>query len=279
MNENGLLHYLTIGPMGGSESPIHRLDPRTRLLGFAALLVALIAASHLVVALPLVGLVLLLVVLARVPLGHAMRGLRLFLPWLILVAAIQLLFGMGDRPDCAILVAWGPWHLTDCSLTFAGLTLTRFAGFVLLVGLLTWASSIPELARGLEALARPFDRLNVPAHQVALAGVIAMRFVPTMALEMERIQKAQLARGADLDGGRPNFVERVRRTLPLIIPLFVLALRRAERLAEAMEARAYSGGRGRGRYHQLRFRRADWVALGLMVLVLGVVVLAGIWMP
>jgi energy-coupling factor transport system permease protein len=276
MNENGLLHYLTIGPVGPAESPIHRLDPRTRLLGFASLLAALIVAGRLVVALPLVAILVLLVGLARVPLGHASRGLRLFLPWLVLVAAIQLLFGIGNRPGCADLVVWGPWRLTGCSLTFALLTLTRFAGFVLLVGLLTWTSPIPDLARGLEALARPFDRLNLPAHQLALAGVIAMRFVPTMAMEMERIQKAQLARGADL-GGRTNFVGRVRRTLPLIVPLFVLALRRAERLAEAMEARAYSGGRGRGRYHQLGFRPADWVALSLAALVLGGVLLARFW--
>jgi energy-coupling factor transport system permease protein len=277
MDENGLLHYLTIGPVGSAGSAIHRLDPRTRLLGFTALLVALITASHLALALPLVAVVILLIGLARVPPRHAIRGLRLFLPWLVVVAGIQLLFGIGNRPGCASLVAWGPWRMTDCSLTFAALTLTRFAGFVLLVGLLTWTSSIPDLARGLEGLARPFDRLNLPAHHLALAGVIAMRFVPTMALEMERIQKAQLARGADLDGGRANFVARVRRTLPLIVPLFVLALRRAERLAEAMEARAYRGGRGRGRYHQLGFRRADWVALGLATLVLGGVVLGGFW--
>jgi energy-coupling factor transport system permease protein len=278
MDENGLLHYLTIGPMGPGRSPIHRLDPRTRLLGFAVLAVALIVAGHLVLALPLVVLMILLVGLAHVPLTHAIRGVRLFLPWLVLVAAIQLLFGIGNRPGCAILIAWGPWRMTDCSLAFAGLTLARFAGFVLLVGLLTWTSSIPDLARGLEALARPFDRLNLPAHQLALAGVIAMRFVPTMALELERIQKAQLSRGAGLDGGRASFVGRIRRTLPLIVPLFVLALRRAERLGEAMEARAYSGGRRRGRYRQLGFRRPDWIALGLTVLVLGGVVLTRLWM-
>jgi energy-coupling factor transport system permease protein len=278
MNENGLLHTLTMGPVDPAGSGIHRLDPRTRLLGFAALIVALVAARHLALALSLVGFAVLLVLLAHVPLGYALRGLRLFLPWLALVAAIQLLFGIGNRPDCATLLAWGPWRLTGCALLFAALTLTRFAGFVLLVGLLTWTSSIPDLAHGLEALARPFDRLNLPAHQVALAGVIAMRFVPTMALEMERIQKAQLARGADLERGRPNFVQRVRRTLPLIVPLFVLALRRAERLAEAMEARAYGGGRERGRYHRLVLRRPDWVALALIGLVLASVLLAGLWL-
>jgi energy-coupling factor transport system permease protein len=239
---------------------------------------ALIAARNLGVALSLLGISVSLVGLARAPWRFAVRGIRLFLPWLVLVAAIQLVFGIGNRPTCETLLAWGPWRFTGCSLTFAALTLTRFLGFVVLVGLLMWISSIPELARGLEALARPLDHLNLPAHQVALAGVIAMRFVPTMALELERIQKAQLARGADLAVGRASFVQRIRRILPVIVPLFVLALRRAERLAEAMEARAYIGGQERGEYRQLRFGRADWIALGLMGLILGSVLAAGLWM-
>jgi energy-coupling factor transport system permease protein len=278
MNESELLHYLVIGQGDSAGSPFQRLDPRTRLLGFATLMVALIAARNLVVALSLLGITMSLVGLARVPWRFAFRGIRLLLPWLALVAAIQLVFGIGNRPACQTLLAWGPWRMTGCSLTFAALTLSRFLGFVVLVGLLMWISSIPELARGLEALARPLDRLNLPAHQVALAGVIAMRFVPTMALELERIQKAQLARGADLTVGRDNFVQRIRRTLPMIVPLFVLALRRAERLAEAMEARGYMGGRGRGEYRQLRFRRPDWIALGLMGLLIASVMVAGLWM-
>jgi energy-coupling factor transport system permease protein len=278
MNENELLQFLVMGQGDPAGSPFQRLDPRTRLLGFATLMVALIAAHNLVVGLSLLGITMSLVGLARVPWRFAFRGIRLFLPWLALIAAIQLVFGIGNRPACETLLGWGPWRLTECSLTFAAHTLTRFLGFVMLVGLLTWISSIPELARGLEALARPLDRLNLPAHQVALAGVIAMRFVPTMALELERIQKAQFARGADLAVGRANLVQRIRRTLPMIVPLFVTALRRAERLAEAMEARAYSGGRERGEHRQLRFRRRDWVALGFMGLLLGGVLVSGLWM-
>ena len=94
-----------------------------------------------------------------------------------------------------------------------------------------------------------------------MVGIIAIRFVPTFSIEMERLQKAQRARGADLDTGKANFFRRVRRTLPMIVPLFVLALRRAERLAEAMEARVYSGGQNRGRYTRLHFQWFDWVAL------------------
>jgi energy-coupling factor transport system permease protein len=266
MDNLGLLDYLTTGQVLPTGSFIHRLDPRTRLLGFVGLLAVFVLAGRPAV----VGLALVvtvgLIALARVPLRFALRGLWLLLPWLSVIAVMQIAFGVGDAPGCPALWAWGPFRLTLCTLQFALLTLLRFAGLALLVGLFTWTSPIPELVRGLEALAAPLDRLGLPAHELAMVGVIALRFVPTMALELERLQKAQVARGADLGRGRLGFVQRVRRTLPLVVPLFVIALRRAERLAEAMEARAYGGGRGRGRYTRLHFRAMDWLALGLVVL-------------
>jgi energy-coupling factor transport system permease protein len=263
-----MLHYLTTSQVLPADSPIHRLDPRTRLLGFLGLLVVFIGASDVGPALMALGATVGLVALARVPLRYALQGLRLLLPWLLVIALIQIVFGVGNAPGCPALLDWGPLHLTTCTLRQALLTLTRFAGLVLLMGLFTWTTPIPSLVRGLEALASPLDRVGLPAHQLALVGVIAVRFVPTMALELERLQKAQTARGADLGGGRRGFLKQVRRTLPLIVPLFVLALGRAERLAEAMEARAYSGGRGRGRRYAARprLRRADWLAFGLLAL-------------
>jgi energy-coupling factor transport system permease protein len=132
---------------------------------------------------------------------------------------------------------------------------------ILLVSLFTWTTPIPDFAHGIEALAGPFSKVGFPAHDLAMVGIIAIRFVPTFSIEMERLQKAQKARGADLDTGKTNFFNRVRRTLPMIVPLFVLALRRAERLAEAMEARVYGGVRNRGRYAKLHFHWFDWAAL------------------
>jgi energy-coupling factor transport system permease protein len=266
MEDFGLLKYLTTGQVLPTGSPIHRLDPRTRLLGFLGLLVVFVASSRVGPAALALGATVGLLVLARIPLGYALQGLWLLLPWLLVIALIQVAFSVGDAAGCPLLLSWGPLRLTFCTLRFALLTLIRFVGLVLLVGLLIWTSPIPGLVRGLEALAGPLDRLGLPAHELAMVGVIAVRFVPTMALELERLRKAQAARGADLGRGRAGFLQRVRRTLPLIVPLFVLALRRAERLAEAMEARAYSGGRGRGRYACLRLRPADWLALGLLAL-------------
>ncbi len=257
----GLLDYLKTGQVLPTGSFIHRLDPRTRLLGFLGLLAAWIVVGRVGPALLALGVVIGLIVLARVPLRYALRGLWLLLPWLLFVAGVQLAFGVGDAPGCPALLAWGPLRVTVCTLLFALVTLIRFAGLALSIGLFAWTSPIPDLAHGLEALVAPLDRLRLPAHQLAMVGVIAIRFLPTMALELERLEKAQAARGADLTPGRLGFVQRVRRTLPLVVPLFVVALHRAERLAEAMEARAYGGGRGRGRYARLHFGWTDALAL------------------
>lgn len=266
-----MIDYLTTGQVLPTDSPLHRMDPRTRLLGFLVLMALLVSANSAARAAVTLAATVALVGLARVPAGYAWRGLRLLLPWLVFIALFQVALGVGNAAGCAALLTWGPLRVTDCALHAAALTLVRFAGLVLLMGLFAWTTSIPSLVRALEALARPFDRLGLPAHQLALVGVIAVRFVPTMALEFERLQKAQRARGADLGSGRLGFVQRVRRTLPLIVPLFVLALQRAERLAEAMEARAYRGGHTRGSYARLRFGLRDWLALGFVALFVWVV--------
>lgn len=261
-----MLDTLIGGQMLSTGSPIHRLDPRTRILGFLALLAIFIVVSDPLPALLALAVTAGLILLARVPPAFALRSLVRFLPWLALIALLQLAFGVGSQPGCPPLLVWGPLRVSACTLRFALLTLLRFAGLVLLTNLFTWTTSIPGLVRGIEGLAHPLDRLGIPAHQLAMVGVIAVRFLPTMALEMERLQKAQAARGADVETGRVRLLGHVRRTLPLIVPLFIHALRRAERLAEAMEARAYGLNRRRGSYAGLHFRPADGIALALVVL-------------
>ena len=260
-----MLDFVMSGQVLPTDSLLHRLDPRTRLLGFVGLLALLVGATSARQAALVLCATLGLVALVRVPWGYALRGVRMLLPWLMFIGLFQLLLGVGNAPGCASVLVWGPLRLTECGLGAVALALTRFAGLVLLMNLFLWTTSIPSLVHALEALARPLDRLGVPAHQLTLVGVIAVRFVPTMALELERLQKAQAARGADLAGGGGGLVRRIRRTLPMLVPLFVLALRRAERLAEAMEARAYRGG-VRGSYVRLRLGLGDWLALGLTAL-------------
>ena len=266
MEDFRLIQYLTTGQVLPTGSPVHRLDPRARLLGFVGILVVFVTGHSVstVTAALLVTAGLLL--LARVPAGYAVRGIGALVPWLLVVAVLQLVFSIGDGPACAEVLRLGPLRVTWCTLEFAGVTLIRVLGLVLLMGLLTWTSSITGLVHGIETLARPLDRVGVPAHGLAMVGAIALRFVPTMAMEADRLLKAQAARGGDLQQGRLGVIHRIRRILPLLVPLFALALRRAERLAEAMDSRAYAGGRGRGQYTRLQMKRIDWLSLCLVAL-------------
>jgi energy-coupling factor transport system permease protein len=270
-----MIEYVMANQASPTGSILQRLDPRTRLLGLLTFLILFITAGHYGVALLLLGGTLGLVLLARIPLRLPLQSLRMLLPWLVVIAALQLLLGVGSGPGCATVIEWGWFTVTACGMHTAALTLIRFVGLVLLTSLFVWIMPIPSLVQGLEGLASPFIRWGLPVHGLVLTGVIGVRFLPTMALDLERLRKAQRSRGAGLGQGRSGFVTRVRRTLPLIVPLFVMALERAERLAEAMEARGYTGGKGRSRRSatQLAFRRHDWAAFGLLVFL----ALAALW--
>jgi energy-coupling factor transport system permease protein len=170
--------------------------------------------------------------------------------------------------DCVVLWEWGSLRVTDCVVQLIFVSAARIVALVLLTSLLTLSTSTTELAHGTEGVLAPLQRMGFPAHELALIVVVALRFVPTLALQMERIVKAQVARGADFgtEGGF-QFIRRTRRMLPLLIPLFLVSLRRAETLAIAMEARGYTGGSGRTRRKRLHAEGRDYVAL-LMALFL-----------
>lgn len=270
MEDFELLRHVTIGQYFPTGSFVHRLDPRVKIIGFGALaigMVALQSASGVLIGLLIT---LALVVLARVDVRFALRGLVPALPLLIFLAALQLVFGWGARSsDCHSL--WSFWilNVTTCSAGAVVALLARLVAFVLITGLLTFTSTLSELARGIEWLLRPFQRVGIPADELAMVFTIALRFVPTLALEMEKLLKAQAARGANLQSGS-NPIARTRQLLPVLVPLFVNTLRRSEDLTAAMEARGYAGGAGRTYYVRLHFQRADGIALMIVaVLVLG----------
>jgi energy-coupling factor transport system permease protein len=146
------------------------------------------------------------------------------------------------------------------------LGLVRVFVFLFIGSLLTLTTTASHLTHGSESLLSPFRRIGLPAHEIALAGTIALRFIPTLAEELDRIMKAQASRGAPIGESRWYRVDRmVRERMPLFVPLFLNALRRAEELIVAMEARGYVGGKGRTRYVRFHSRWSDWAALGLLV--------------
>lgn len=278
MPEFEFLRYVTIGQYLPLGSPVHRLDARCKLLTFALVVVAVSFSSTYVANAVLLLTVALLVVAARVPIGYAVQGIRPALPALILLAILQLLLppsAPGFAEDCSVIWQWSfsvgrlaaGMELTDCTLRLIIVSAVRLCVLIVLTSLLTFSTTTTELAHGTQALLAPLQRVGLPAHELALVLAIALRFVPTLALQMERIVKAQIARGADFGtDGRLRIIKTVRRLLPLLIPLFLVSLRRSEALILAMEARGYTGGRGRTRRVRLHARPADYLVLAAAVL-------------
>lgn len=280
-----LLRHITIGQYLPTGSPIHRLDPRIKLLGFGALVLAVAFNGSYLGNLILLATILGLVALARVPLAYALQGIRPALPIIFILAVFQVLFpspAFSNAPGCSVLVSWRcpdgstgspQWlveglflQLTDCTLRLVIVSALRFGELLILTSLLTLCTPITDLSRGVERLLAPLARLRFPAHEVALVLTIALRFVPILAEEMERIVKAQVSRGADFGGqGRLRFIRQTQHLLSLLVPLFLIGLHRAEELALAMDVRCYVGGAGRTHLARLRTRPADFVALGLTI--------------
>jgi energy-coupling factor transport system permease protein len=260
---------LTIGQYLPLGSPVHRLDPRAKIVIFIALVALVAFADSYLASLVLLSLLLGVVKISRTPLRFALQGLRPALPWIALFAFLQLLFYRGQyTPDaCQQLWSWGVLTITTCGIRQIGLMALRLLEFMLLTSMLTLTTSTTELTHGLESLLAPLKRLRFPAHELALVFAIALRFAPTLAGELERLTKAQASRGADFgEQGRMRFVQRTRNLLPLLVPLFLCALRRAEDLTLAMEARGYTGGRGRTSLIELKASPTDYVAVTLVLL-------------
>lgn len=270
MEEFELLRNITIGQYLPMDSFIHRLDPRAKLICFAALVAAItFSASYTTNAILLVT-VLALTPLSKIPMRYALSGLKPAIPIVLLLAALQITFytsGFAGRQNCVSLFRWGPIDSNTCGVQLAMVSAARFIDLLILTSLLTFSTKVTELTLGTERLLAPLQRrFNFPAHELALTMTLALRFVPTFAEELERIMKAQASRGADLgQHGAFRFIQQTRALLPLIVPLFLSALRRAEELVLAMEARCYIGGKGRTHFIQFESKPSDFVALAAAI--------------
>jgi energy-coupling factor transport system permease protein len=267
VSEFEFLRYITIGQYLPLGSVVHRLDPRFKLLALGLVVVAVTFSSTYLANVILLLVVLLLVAITRVPLRYAVQGVRPALPVLAFVAVFQVLLPprpLGMAETCTTIWRWAFVELTDCTLRLIIVSTARLVELIVLTSLLTFSTTTTELAHGIEGLLAPLQRAGVPAHELALVVTIALRFVPTLALQMERVAKAQASRGADFGtAGRFRFVQTTRRLLPLLIPLFLVSLRRAEDLIVAMEARGYIGGKERTRLITLHAQLADYLALAV----------------
>ena len=264
-----MLSNITIGQYFPGNSLLHRLDPRTKLVVLFALIVALFLfdrpADYFVMSLLTLGCML----LSRVPLRTLVGSLKPL--WWILL--FTFLIHLCTTPGEEIAKVW-MFSLTWDGLSHGFFICLRLVLLLLLSSLLTFTTSPLKLTDALEALLSPLKRIGVPAHELAMMMTIALRFVPTLLEETDKIMKAQQARGTDFTTG--SIARRLKSVVPILVPLFISAFRRADELAMAMEARCYHGGEGRTQMKQLRFVPLDYVAWAGTALLLAL--LAALWL-
>lgn len=266
-----MIRDITLGQYYPEQSVIHRLDARTKILGTLLYIIELFLVNSFAG----FGLMILalgvLIGISKVPVRFIFRGLKAVV-FIILLTFLLNLFMF----DGTVL-----WHWKFLTITYEGLYRSCFMALrliLLIIGtsMLTLTTKPMELTDGLEKLLKPFNRFGLPSHEIALMMSIALRFIPTLLEETDKIMKAQQARGADFESG--NLIQRVKNMIPILIPLFVGSFRIAQDLALAMEARCYHGGVGRTRMKEIVFSRRDGVAGVLLAVFLGIVIVSR-WMP
>ena len=264
-----MLKDITLGQFFPGNSPVHTLDPRTKLIMLVVYIVALFTAvSWVSYALCLAFLVVSIAV-SRIPVKSIFRGMKPLIMILVITGILNLFFTGGET----VLVSFWVITVTLEGVIRAALMVLRILMLITSTFLLTYTTSPISLTDGLESLMGPLKVIRVPVHELSMMMCIALRFIPTLIEETDKIMCAQKARGADFENG--SLIQRVKALVPILGPLFISAFRRADELATAMECRCYQGGEGRTKMKLLRYHRGDMVAFGIgVVLVAGVIVLA-----
>jgi energy-coupling factor transport system permease protein len=251
----------TLGQFYPVESPLHELDARAKILATGIMAVGLFLVDSVAGFLLIAAAVVLLVAASRVPSGTFLN----FLKPVALIVSLTVIFQVFFSREGATLLEWGFLEVHEGGLVRGLFLALRILLLVSTAALLTATTAPVKLADGIEDLLSPLKRLRFPAHELAMMITIALRFIPTLHEEAQKITRAQAARGADFSEGGP--IRRARAMLPVLVPLTIGAFRSADELAEAMESRGYRGGEGRTRYRELRFRARDALALAAAALV------------
>ena len=255
---------ITLGQYYPGNSFIHRLDPRTKILTTLLLIVAVFLANTAMGYGILCAMVLFIIAVSGLPFMLVLKSVKPLLFIILLTLVLHALMGQGEH----VLYQWKFITVTEEGLRLGVKMAMRLILLLMISSILTFTTSPIILTDGIEALLRPFRVIGVPAHELAMMMTIALRFIPTLMEETDRIIKAQTARGADFSGG--NLLVRAKNMLPILVPLFISAFRRADDLAIAMEARCYRGGEGRTRMHQLAYRSGDVLAFVFAFVMIGV---------
>lgn len=249
-----MIKDITIGQYIPGDSFVHKLDPRVKILISMALIIDLFIVGNYQGYAITASFILLSVLVSRVKLRFIYKGLKpIFL--LIIITAF---FNIFMTPGTELIFKAGFLKVYREGLNIAVFMALRLIFLIIGTSLLTLTTSPIELTDGIEKLLKPFKKIGVPAHELAMMMTIALRFIPTLMDETDKIMKAQMARGADFESG--NILKRAKNLIPLLVPLFISSFRRAEELADAMEARCYKGGEGRTRMKVLKLTFRDFTA-------------------
>ncbi|KMJ56485.1 cobalt ABC transporter permease [Bacillus sp. LL01] len=258
-----MFQNVIIGQYVQADSFLHKLDPRSKLASVFLLLIIIFFADNWLSSLLLVGFTVMLMVISKVPILFLYRGLRPIL-WLVFFTLILHILLTKEGP---VLLTLGPLAIHEGGMMNGLFIATRLLTLVMLTSLITLTTSPIDLTDGLESLFTPLKKVGLPAHELALMMSIALRFIPTFMQETEKILKAQMARGVDFSSGPIS--KRIKALLPLLVPLFISAFKRAEDLALAMEARGYRGGEGRTKLRILTWGTRD-TSVVIIALLIGV---------
>ena len=254
-----MLKDVTLGQYFPGNTIVHRLDPRSKLILVVLYIAGLFQASGWISYAAVTAVTALCMILSHIKPKNIFKGLKPMLFIIVLTALLNMFYTSGRE----IIPGW---HMTWEGLARSVQMILRIVLLITGTFLLTYTTSPIALTDGLEMLLGPLKKIKVPVHEMTIMMSMALRFIPTLIEETDKIMSAQKARGADFETGR--LTERARALLPILVPLFVSAFRRADELAVAMESRCYHGGEGRTRMKVLRFAARDWIALALGLLFL-----------
>ncbi|MCL1936396.1 MAG: energy-coupling factor transporter transmembrane protein EcfT [Defluviitaleaceae bacterium] len=258
---------VTLGQYYPIESKIHSLDARVKLIGVIIFIISLFVATNFL-AYGIVGIFLYFCIkLAKLPLKFVIKGVRALGYVIVFTMVVNVIFSPGE----IILLDLGFFNITLEAVLWGILITLRFVLLIISSSLLTLTTSPINLTGAIETLLSPFKKIKLPVHEIAMMMTIALRFIPTLMEETDKITKAQMSRGAEFDSG--SIAKRVKSLIPILIPLFVSAFRRADDLAMAMEARCYRGDINRTKLKELRYTKNDVIAYAIMFIFLLLVIL------
>lgn len=261
-----MLKDITLGQYFPMDSVVHRMDARYKIIITMVFLVMLFWGQHLTSLLAGLLFVVVATICSKIPPKMLLKSIKPIVPVLVITGVLNLFLLSGGK----VLWEWKFIKLTEQGVQTSVFMLVRICLLIAGTSLLTYTTSPIVLTDAIESLLSPLKKLKMPVHELAMMMTIALRFIPTLIEETDKIMAAQKARGADMESG--SLIQRAQALVPILIPLFVSAFRRAEELALAMECRCYHGGEGRTRLRQLKSGLRDYVALGLTLLLFAAVI-------